>query len=294
MRIRQILSEATLGLRRNLVMSTAAVLTIAVSLTFVGGALLVSQTVDRLQAAFNADIEVLVYLDRDVSDPERTGIQRILAGLPLVERVTYESKADAYERFLRQNPNDPDLTENVTPDVLPESYAVKLTDPQQYAIVASASEGLPGVDQVVDNRDLVDDLFRSLNGLRDFAYATAVIQVIAATLLIANTVRLTAFSRRREIGVMRLVGANRTYIQLPFLLEGLVVGLLGTALAGGLLAAGKVFLVDGRLEGLYRGGNLQPPSWGDIYLVQGPLLLAVGLLVSLLASFVTLQRYVRV
>jgi cell division transport system permease protein len=291
-RIGTVVSEASIGLRRNLVMSTAAVITIAVSLTFVGAALLVRQSVDRLQDAFFTEIEVAVYLDDGVTAPQREEINRTLQALPLVEKVTYASKQDAYERFLRQNPNDPDISKNVTPDLLPEAFLVQLKDPEQFEIVSSAATDLPGVDEVDDNRDELKGLFGVLNGLNLLAAATAVVQAIAAVLLIANTVRLTAFSRRREIGVMRLVGATRWSIQLPFLIEGVIVGLLGTALAGGLLAAGKRFLIDDKIEGLFTFA--EKPSWSDIFLTQGPILLALGLLVSALASIGSMFRYVRV
>lgn len=285
------ISEAAIGLRRNLVMSTAAVLTIAVSLTFVGAALLVRQSVDRLQEAFFTEIEVAVYLDSDVTDSQRNAIEATLSALPLVERVSYASKQDAYERFLRQNPNEPELTRNVSPEVLPEAFLVQLSDPEQFEIVSSAATDLPGVQQVDDNRDALKGLFDVLSGLRLLAFVTALVQAIAAALLIANTVRLTAFSRRREIGVMRLVGASRWSIQAPFLLEGLIVGLLGTAAAGALLAAAKVYLIDDKISGLFTFAAR--PSWSDIFLTQGPWLLALGLLVSAFASFASLRRYVR-
>lgn len=292
MRVRTVVSEASIGLRRNLVMSTAAVITIAVSLTFVGAALLVRQSVDRLQSAFFTEIAVAVYLDKDVTPAQRADINRTLQALPLVDEVTYASKQDAYDRFLRQNPNDADIRKNVTPDLLPEAFLVKLKDPEKFEIVSSAASDLPGVDKVDDNRDELKGLFSVLSGLNLLAAATALVQAIAAVLLIANTVRLTAFSRRREIGVMRLVGATRWSIQLPFLIEGLIVGMLGTALAGGLLAAGKVFLIDNKIEGLFTFAA--KPSWHDIFIGQGPWLLGLGLLVSALASFASMFRYVRV
>jgi cell division transport system permease protein len=295
MRLRRILAEAGLGLRRNLVMSISAVLTIAVSLTFVGGAMLVKKTVDRLEDNFQSDIQVQVYLDEAVSDAQREDIRRTLVALPDVQRVTYESKQDAYTRFLGQNPNNPSLTENVTPDQLPEAFSVKLRDAQQFEVVASAADGLPGVDQVVDNRDIITPIFKILRGIRNFAIAVAGIMVLTALLLIANTVRLTAFSRRREMGVMRLVGATRLYIQLPFLIEGLVVGIIGTAAAGGLLGLGKRFLIDGQVQELFSSSSiLQKPSWHDVFFYAGPTMLAIGILASAIASVFTLWRYVRI
>lgn len=291
MAIGHTVSEAVIGLRRNLVMSTAAVITIAVTLTFFGAAMLVRGSVDRLEEAFLAQIEVIVYLDGDVTPAERSDINVELQALPLVERVTYNSKQQAYERLLRQNPNDPEFTDNVTPDILPEYYTVKLSDPERFDIVSSAAQDLPGVDEVEDNRGVLDNLFEVLDGLRLLVFVTAAVQAIAATLLIANTVRLTAFSRRREIGVMRLVGATRWHIQLPFLIEGLIVGVLGTALAGGMLALTKVLLLDDELSGVFT--LTRAPNWEDIFWTEGRWVLLLGLAVSVGASLVSTHRYVR-
>ena len=293
MRVRTVASEAALGLRRNLVMTIAAVVTTAVSLAFVGTALLVRGTVGEIRDIFYTQIEISIFLDEEVTDPQRQEVNRVLGGLPLVETVVYESKAEAYRRFQLQFQDQPDLLANVTQEALPESYRVKLTDPTQYDVVAGAVNGLPGVGEVVDYREFLDDLFRILDGLRNAAVATALVQLVAAILLIGNTVRVAAFSRRRETGVMRLVGATRLYIQLPFLIEGVVAGLVGAGLAIGLLFAGKQFVLDGTLRPLFRSGVIPSVSTQDI-LGVAPWLVLLAVAISGLASLVTLSRYIRV
>jgi cell division transport system permease protein len=293
MRVRTVASEAVIGLRRNLVMSVAAIVTIAVSLAFVGTALLVTRTVGDIRKIFYTQIEISIFLDEDVTQPQRDEVDRTLSTLPLVQSVTYESKAEAYRRFKLQFQDQPDLLANVTQDALPESYRVKLRDPTQYDVVASAVKGLPGVGQVVDYRKFLDDLFAILDGLRNAAIATAVVQLVAAILLIGNTVRVAAFSRRRETGVMRLVGATRLYIQLPFLIEGVVAGLVGAGAAIGLLFAGKALVLDRTLRPLFRSGVIPSISDHDI-LVESWKLVVIGVVISGIASLVTLQRYIRV
>lgn len=293
MRVRTVASEAVLGLRRNLVMTVAALVTVAVSLAFVGTALLVTRTVTDIRKIFYTQIEISIFLSEDVTDPQRAEIARVLDGLPLVQQRTYESKAEAYRRFQLQFQDQPDLLANVTQDALPESYRVKLTDPTQYDVVASAVRDLPGVGQVVDYRKFLDDLFAILDGLRNAAIATALVQLIAAALLIGNTVRVAAFSRRRETGVMRLVGATRLSIQLPFLIEGIVAGLLGAGLAIGLLFAGKALVLDRTLRPLFRNGVIPSVSDTDI-LSESWKLVVIGVVISGVASLVTLQRYIRV
>lgn len=293
MRVRQVASEAVLGLRRNLVMSIAAVVTVAVSLALVGTALLVNKTVGELREVFYTDIEISIFLAEDVTDAQRSSINGVLDGIPLVENIVYEDKAEAYRRFQLQFQDQPDLLANVTQDVLPESFRVKLSDPTQYEVAASAVRDLPGVGQVVDNREFLDDLFRVLDGLRFAAVGVAVVQSVAAALLIGNTVRVAAFSRRRETGVMRLVGATRLYIQLPFLLEGVVAGLVGAGLATGLLFAGKEFVLDAKLSSLFRSGVI-PAVTGEDIVAQVPWLVLIGVGISAVASLVSLQRYLRV
>lgn len=291
MRIRQVASEAFLGLRRNLVMSVAAIVTVAVSLAFVGTALLVRKTVTELQDIFYTQVEVSIFLKDDVTEPQRQEITDTLGRLPLVQTVLYESKAEAYRRFRLLQADQPDLLANVSQDALPESYRVKLKDPTQYEVVASAVRDLPGVDQVVDYRKFLEQPFTLLRGLRQGALAAALVQLIAAALLIANTVRVAAFSRRRETGVMRLVGATRLYIQLPFLVEGIVAGVVGALLGTGIMAAGKALLLDRTLSSLFKG-LIPPVTYGDI-LAQAPWLLLIGVAISSVASLVTLQRYIR-
>jgi cell division transport system permease protein len=293
MRLRTVASEAVLGLRRNLVMSVAAVVTVAVSLAFVGTAFLVTKTVTDIRKIFYTQIEISIFLDENVTPPQRDEIDGTLRRLPLVQSVTYESKAEAYRRFKLQFQDQPDLLANVTQDALPESYRVKLKDPEQYDVVASAVKDLPGVGQVVDYRKFLDDLFAILNGLRNAAIAVAVVQLLAATLLIGNAVRVAAFSRRRETGVMRLVGATRLYIQLPFLLEGVVAGLLGSGLAIGLIFGGKALVLDRTLKPLFRSGVIPSVSDADIWSIS-PYLVLIAVVLSGLASLVTLQRYLRV
>lgn len=293
MRVRTVASEAVLGLRRNVVMSVAAVVTVAVSLAFVGTALLVRKTVGEIREIFYTQIEISIFLDEQVTEPQRQQIAQVLDDIPLVQEVVYESKAEAYRRFRLQFQDQPDLLANVTQEALPESYRVKLTDPTQYEVVAAEVSDLPGVGDVRDFREFLADLFRTLDGLRDAAIYTAGVQLIAATLLIGNTVRVAAFSRRRETGVMRLVGATRLYIQLPFLLEGIVAGLAGAGLAIGLLLAGKELVLDRRLEPLFRNGFIPTVSANDILSIS-PYLVVLGVVLSGLASLITLRRYVRV
>jgi cell division transport system permease protein len=293
MRARFVLSEMAIGLRRNLTMTLAVVITVAISLALVGAGLLIRHQVQDMKDYYFYKVEISVFLTKNVTADQRESISRDLYALPQVQQVFYESQQQAYERFQKQFKDSPGLVENVRPDALPESYRVKLKDPTKYAVVSSQFAGRPGVEDVVDQRRFLDKLFRILNGFRNAAYVIAGIQLIAATVLISNTIRVAAFSRRRETGIMRLVGASNLYIQLPFLLEGALAGLIGAGLACGFLALAKVMFVDRTLRGIFSAGVIPSIGWHAIVQTM-PLLLLGGVTLSALASFVTLRRFLRV
>lgn len=302
MRAQFVLSEIGIGLRRNLTMTIAVVVTVMISLSLLGSGLLVRKQVEIMKDYWYDRVEVSVFLcgaestapscaGRAIDPEQRQLLQAELEGTPQVQRVYYESKEEAFERFREQFKDSPDLVANVTADALPESFRVKLDDPTQFEVVASAFRGRPGVEDVQDQKKLLEKFFRVLNGFQAAALFVAVVQLLAATLLISNTIRVAAFSRRRETGIMRLVGASNLYIQLPFLLEGALAGLLGAAAASGVLAAIKAFFIDRQLKPVFTLFNFV--GW-DAVLAIVPTLLLTGVLLSGLASFVTLRRHLRV
>jgi cell division transport system permease protein len=291
-RLRFVLSEMAIGLRRNLSMTIAVVLTVAISLTGLGGAWLVHKQVNTMKDYWFDKIQVSVFLTKTVSQPERTAIRDELAQLPQVQHVYYESKEQAYERFKVQFKDVPSLVKNTSPDALPESYRVKLKDPQKYQIVASAVQNMPGVDEVQGRSKALENFFRFLNGLQRIVLFGAALALLATILLIFNTVRLAAFSRRRETGIMRLVGASDLYIQAPFVLEGAFAGFVGACIAVLGLIGFKAVMIDHGVKQVF-GNIVRYIGWG-VVLQTIPVVLVIGVLLAAVTSMVTLQRYLRV
>ena len=300
MRAGFVFSEVRIGLRRNLTMTFAVIITVAISLTLLGVGLLANSQVRVMKDYWYDKIEVSVFLCGTLSESpscsggpvtaaQRTSIQNDLESLPVVEKVYYESQAEAYQHFEQQFKGSA-IAQNVTPSQLPESFRVKLKDPTQFAVIESAFAGRPGVDTVQDQRQILDKFFKLLGVLRDGALLIGIISVFTAALLISNTLRLAAFSRRRETGVMKLVGASSFSIQLPFLLEGLISAYLGWAVSTGLLAGFKG-LVDAKVAPLL--SFTQFFKWSDVWVSSAGLFL-VGFVVSGLASVLTLRKYLRV
>jgi len=291
MRASFVLSEMTTGLRRNFTMTFAAVVTVMLSLVLLGSAVLVSKQVTTMKDFWFDKVEVSVFLANDISPDQRSALNGDLTGNPEVKNVFYESKDDAYKRFTQQFKDSPALVKNVSADALPESFRVKLKDPTHYEVVASAFRNRPGVEEVQDQRAILQPFFKLLGVVRWVAIAVAVLMLLVALLLISNTVRVAAFSRRRETGIMRLVGASNAYIQLPFLLEGIVAGLVGAVIASALLFVGKWVFVDHVLRPVLRFTAFI--GWGAVWTTV-PLLVLAGVGLSGLASFVTLRRFLRV
>lgn len=291
MRAQFVVSEIWIGLRRNLTMTIAVIITAAISLTMFGLGLMVKEQVKVMKGFWYDKVEVSIFLARDVTQEQRDELRTELEAMPDVEEVYFETKDEAFIRFKEQFKDTPELVQNTSPDVLPESFRVKLEDPEKFDVVASAFQERPGVDNVVNQRDLLKDFFTVLNAFRRVMLVFAFISLMAAAVLIGNTVRVAAFSRRRETGIMRLVGASNLYIQLPFLLEGVLAGVVGA-----LAATGNLMLVQGLLiNGTLRDSIRFTPfvGWGQFrWLI--PVLVGTGMLLSGLASFVTLRKYLRV
>jgi cell division transport system permease protein len=300
MRAGFLLSEVRIGLRRNLTMTFAVVVTTAISLSLLGIGLLSNAQVSAMKDYWYDKIEVSVFLCGPLSessscsggvvtDEQRTSIKSDLQLLPVVESVFYESQSEAYSRF-KERFKDSAIAQNVTADQLPESFRVKLTDPTQFAVVVSAFSGRPGVDVVQDQRTILEKFFKLLEVLRNGAIAVGIASVLTAALLISNTLRIAAFNRRRETGVMKLVGASSFSIQLPFLLEGIISAIIGWGLATGLLAGLKQ-VIDNNVAPLLTFTKFF--GWNEVW-VSSAWLLLTGLVVSTLASVITLRRYLKV
>ena len=300
MRAGFLLSEVRIGLRRNLTMTFAVIVTTAISLSLLGIGLLSNAQVNAMKDYWYDKIEVSVYLCGSLSEspscvggiisPEqRLTIKSDIEALPVVQSVFYESQSEAYARF-QERFKDSAIAQNVTADQLPESFRVKLKDPTQYAVVVSAFSGRPGVDVVQDQRSILEKFFKLLNVLRNGALLVGLFSVLTAGLLISNTLRIAAFNRRRETGVMKLVGASSWSIQLPFLLEGIFSALIGWVFATGLLA-GLKGVVDSKVAPLLTFTNFF--GWNEVWVASAWLLLA-GLGVSTVASIITLRRYLKV
>jgi cell division transport system permease protein len=225
-----------------------------------------------------------------VTKGEKQQIYQTLHKLPQVVHVSFQSQAQAFQQAKQLFANEPVMLDFVQPGDLPASYIVKMKNAQADAVpVTEAVLGQPGVDSVGDDAAILTKFYALLDGARNAVIVVAIILIIAAILLVANTIRLSAFNRRRETSIMRLVGASNFYVQLPFLLEGIIAGMFGWLIAAGLLIAVKTLGLDTLQQ--YFPYNVRL-SLADLIEVI-VLAMVMGVVLCGVTSFLTLRRYLR-
>jgi len=289
-------NEVLTGLRRNVTMTIAMILTTAISIGLFGGGLLVMRLADQSKNIYLDRVETQVFLTDDISANDLTcdseqcqALRTAIDGRDDVSSVRFLNRDDAYEDAVRRVPQYRDVASK---DAFPASFIVKLDDPEQHADFDAAMIGQPGVRSVLNQKELIDRLFAVLNGLSSAAFAVALVQAVGAVLLIANMVQVAAYTRRTEIGIMRLVGASRWYTQLPFLLEAVIAATLGVFIAVlGLITVRALFL-ERALDQFYQANLIARIDYADILYIS-PILFGLGVLMSGVTAYVTLRLYVR-
>ncbi|MGK2880883.1 MAG: permease-like cell division protein FtsX [Mycobacterium sp.] len=298
MRFGFLFNEVLTGFRRNVTMTIAMILTVAISVGLFGGGMLVIRLADNSRDIYLDRVETQVFLTEDISANDPTcesaqcrAVQDEISAQPNIESVDFINRDEAFADVQRRLPE----FEIKNRDLVPASFVVKLADPENHEEFDNALIGFPGVRGVpLNQKDLIDRLFSLLDSLRDAAFAVAVVQAIGAILLIANMVQVAAYTRRTEVGIMRLVGATRWYTQLPFLVEAMLAAFIGVVLAVVGLIAVRAFFLDSALEQFYQ---TDPPLIAKIdyldILYISPWLFFVGVAMAGVTAYVTLRLYVR-
>jgi cell division transport system permease protein len=289
-------NEVLTGFRRNVTMTVAMILTTAISIGLFGGGLLVVRLADHSRSIYLDRVETQVFLTNDVSandmtceSPQCKALREKIEKRSDVKSVRFLNREDAYNDAIRKIPQFKDLASR---DAFPASFVVKLENPEQHTEFDAAMQGQPGVYHLLNLKELIDRLFAVLDGLSNAAFAVALVQAVGAILLIANMVQVAAYTRRTEVGIMRLVGATRWYTQLPFLVEAIVAATFGVLIAiVGLIVVRALFL-DSALSQFYQAHLIAKVDYADILYIA-PLLLLVGVAMAGVTSYATLRLYVR-
>lgn len=305
MRLGLILGEVGNGLRRNVSMVISVILVTFISLTFVGAAILLQMQIGQMKGYWYDRAQVAIYLCTEVdttgncTQAEATPAQiaaveeRLTSDslAPYIEKFEFENHEQAYANFQEQLADSP-IAGFVTPETLNESFRVNLIDPSDADILIESLSGQAGVQDVQDQRGYLDQIFAVLNAASYTAIGVAALMLVAAVLLIATTIRLSAFSRRRELGIMRLVGASNRFIQTPFILEGVFAAVIGSLLAGAAVVAIVQFFVQGYLQTTLQATTTLVGLSDALVVV--PILIVVGAALAAASAGVAISRYLKV
>ena len=304
MRLGLVLGEAGSGLRRNVSMVISVVLVTFISLTFVGAAILLQFQITQMKGFWydKAQVTVSLCTATDVKgnctgEATQEQIDAVAAALDsptiaaFIKKYEFENHEQAYAHYVDQLGDD-GIASFLTADGMPQSFRVNMVDPTQADVLVESLSGYPGVFSVIDQRKYLDPIFSVLNTASITAVGLAVLMLIAAVLLIATTIRLSAFSRRRELGIMRLVGASNRFIQTPFILEGVFAAVIGSLLASGAVVAIVQFFVQGFLRDAL-GHDAALVGLDDAFVVV-PLLVVIGGVLAAASAGFAINRYLKV
>ncbi len=301
--MRHALTETWSGLRRNASMTLAVVVTMWVSLTLFGAGLMTAQQVDRFKDDWYDRVEISVFLcvpdsrggncqaGESATEAQRIEIEATLKSNPEVAEVFYETKEQAYAQFREYYANNDPILKATTVDKMQDSFRVKLKNPEEYQGVVSAVSGMPGVQLVQDLRKILDPMFTWLNLARWATVGLSALLLLAAALQIGNTIRMAAYSRRREIGIMRLVGASNWYIMLPFLLESLIAAVGGAVLACLTLAGVQQFVIIGKAQAEIQ--TIRWIEWPNVGTAMASIAV-VAVVLSIIPTLIATRRFLRV
>jgi cell division transport system permease protein len=293
MRLGYYFSETAQNVRRNLLMTIAAISTVAISLLLLGGVQILGMIVKNMTYNWQAKVEVAVYLRDDITKGELNSLESQITQLHEVQHVTYVSKHQAYQEFKQQFRSQPEFWQSIGRDSLPASLRVKLTDAKYAEPVAANLRGAPGVGDVRYGGEIIRRLLQVNSLLRTVTLVMSVILLVASGALIANTIRLAIYARRDEIGIMKLVGATNWFIRIPFMLEGVFAALVGAVISGAIVLSANSLLFTRMGRALPFLGNVFDFSSRDIVTVL-LILVAVGVGVGLVGSGLALRRFLEV
>jgi cell division transport system permease protein len=287
------MSETVTNLRRNFLMTIAAISTVAISLLLLGGVQILGLIVGNVTLSWEAKVEVSVFLRDDILQTEQNSLEKQITGYDEVEDVTYVSKSEAYEEFKKLYRTQPEIWQGISPDALPASFRVKLFDADDAAEVAGRIEGAPGVDEVKFGGEIIKRLLQVNSLLRTVTFALSLVLMIASAALIANAIRLAIYARREEIGIMKLVGATNWFIRIPFMLEGIFAALVGAVVAGTVVVAADALLFSRLASAFPFLRQAFSFTTGDIVGVL-VILTGVAAIVGIVGSTMALRRFLEV
>ena len=306
MQLTYVFSELKTGLRRNVSMTVAVIVTLFVSLTLVGLGLLLNAQANKAEEFWGDRLQITVLLCTDNSptancidgratEAQKDAVEEVLKTNAEVEKYEFENQQEAYDKwrsvYTGGDEQQQQIIDVIRPSDMNEKYWVTLKDPRKFDSIKSEVTGLQGVSKVSDLRQVLQPIYYWISAFKVGAWVIAGFLLLAAILQVGNTIRLAAFARRKEIGIMRLVGASSLYVQLPFLLEALFAALLGVLLAAGAIALFLYLVVYRKLR--EESQLVAWVDWGDGLWAIGAITV-VGLALTLIPTLLLTRKYLKV
>lgn len=301
--MRHTLSETLSGLRSNVGITLAVVMTMWVSLSLFGAGLIAAQQVNLLKDEWYDKIEVSVYLctpklqtggncdpETGATQEQKDQIREAIEKNPEVLEVYYETKEQAYAQFQEVFKDSP-IADSLTVDEMQDSFRIKLVDPKQYQNLVSQLQLMRGVQKIQDLHQVLDPVFKWLAALQWGTIALSILLLLAAALQIGTTIRMATFTRGREIGIMRLVGASNFYIMGPFLLESLIAAMIGAIAAAGTLILGVWFVIMKNAQQTLEA--FRWVGWSET-MISVLAMFGVAIILSIIPTIISARRYLKV
>lgn len=285
--------DALKSLKRNKTITFASIITVAATLFIFGVFLIVAQTINMGVESVESKVEIKAYLIDEITTQEQSNIETILQGVEGVKEITYESKEEAFDKFKERLGEDNAILAGFSEDrnPLPNSFVVSLEEPEAAMRVEEALSGVRGVEDVGNERETVERIIGLAKIIRTMGVVIFIILVLVSLFLISNTIKLTVYSRRREIGIMKFVGATDWFIRWPFLIEGMIMGLIGGIIAVGVVFFAYQLVYADITQSLFYAGFVKPSEVLNSFSWQFGL---TGLVIGALGSFIALKRFLDV
>lgn len=285
--------DALKSLKRNKTITFASIITVAATLFIFGVFLIVAQTINMGVESVESKVEIKAYLIDEITTQEQSNIETILQGVEGVKEITYESKEEAFDKFKERLGEDNAILAGFSEDrnPLPNSFVVSLEEPEAAMRVEEALSGVRGVEDVGNERETVERIIGLAKIIRTMGVVIFIILVLVSLFLISNTIKLTVYSRRREIGIMKFVGATDWFIRWPFLIEGMIMGLIGGIIAVGVVFFAYQLVYADITQSLFYAGLVKPSEVLNSFSWQFGL---TGIVIGALGSFIALKRFLDV
>jgi len=292
-KIKMFTLDALKSLKRNKTITLASIITVSATLFIFGVFLLVAQTINMGVESVESKVEIKAYLDENITTTEQSNIESIINEVEGVKEVYYETKEEAFENFKERLGEDNSILTGFSEErnPLPNSFVISLLEPEAAMRVEDALTGVRGVEDVGNERETVEKIIGLAKLIRSMGIVIFIILVLVSLFLISNTIKLTVYSRRREIGIMKFVGATDWFIRWPFIIEGMFMGLAGGVIAFGVVYSAYRLVYADVTQSMFYAELVTP-----VYVLQnfswqfG----VTGLVIGALGSFIALKKFLDV